>query len=152
MLTISHGCQTTRYCTPIDACRSIASVPGRISQSAVCIVSLDVLSMQLMRKSTAVLIFPALYITAARLVWGFAFSNPPDPAVNASTGAEVLSLPVPLMVPDASMETGYTSGFNCLPRPFSCVVVPRCQGVREVCLREEEEAREGLRVFEDYYD
>ncbi|KAF8522524.1 cytochrome P450 [Gautieria morchelliformis] len=82
----------------------------------------------------------SLYITAARLIWGFMFL----PATDASTGMD--------LKPDASMETGYTSGFNCRPHPFPCNIVPRSHRVREVCVGEEKEALEVLRMYEDNYD
>ncbi|KAF8578766.1 cytochrome P450 [Ramaria rubella] len=82
----------------------------------------------------------SLYITAARLLWGFTFNK----TINPSTGEE--------LQPDASMETGYTSGFNCRPHPFSCMITPRSVAVKEIMDREAREAAEDLRMFENYYD
>ena len=82
----------------------------------------------------------AIYMTAARLIWGFKFSPTTDP----STGR--------VLMPDASMETGYTSGFNCRPHPFPCTIVPRYQSVKEVVENEERDALESLQQFEDNYD
>ena len=81
--------------------------------------------------------FTALYMTAARLIWAFTFHPSTDP----STGS---SCP-----PDASIETGYTSGFNIRPHPFECRIVPRSESVKHVCERENMEALESLRLFEE---
>ena len=116
-----------------------ASVPGHISQSVVCVFSLLLPNHLCIIKIDTSLV-TALYITAARLIWGFAFM----PVIDASTLAE--------LHPDASMEGGYTGGFISRPHPFSCTIVSRSQGVRELCEREEREALEALRVYEDYYD
>jgi len=78
----------------------------------------------------------AIYITAARLVWSFIFSPTIDPKTK---------LPI---WPDASIETGYTSGFNVRPVPFRCEIMVRDEKIGEVLEREGVEAREELRVFE----
>ncbi|KDQ58235.1 hypothetical protein JAAARDRAFT_129298 [Jaapia argillacea MUCL 33604] len=82
----------------------------------------------------------SLFITASRLMWGFKFGKATDPR----TGSVVEV--------DASMETGYTSGFNCRPKPFICAIVPRSEEIRETVEREARAAVEDLRVFENFYD
>ncbi|EJD39082.1 cytochrome P450 [Auricularia subglabra TFB-10046 SS5] len=70
----------------------------------------------------------SLYLTSARLLWGFKF-----------IATELI---------DTSMETGYTDGFNCRPRPFRCRIEPRNDEVRQTILREGAEAAEYLAPFE----
>jgi len=84
--------------------------------------------------------FIALYITAARLVWGFKFS----PTIDPTTGMPI--------IPDHSIETGYTSGFNVRPHPFPCDIRPRSQRVKEIMVMEKMEALEELKRFENYSD
>jgi hypothetical protein len=50
------------------------------------------------------------------------------------------------------METGYTSGFNVRPVPFPCTIEVRSPAVEEIIWKEEKEALEGLREFENYDD
>jgi len=82
----------------------------------------------------------SIYITTARLLWAFKFEK----ALDRSTGK--------VITPDASMETGYTSGFNIRPHPFPCKIIPRSQAVRDKLLREEKEALDELKIFENYSD
>jgi len=73
----------------------------------------------------------ALFSTCARLIWGFKFA-PTDPD----------------SLPDASLETGYTAGFNIRPYPFSCSILPRSSEIKETMLKEKDGVVEGLRKFE----
>lgn len=81
----------------------------------------------------------ALFITMARLAWGFTFGMKLD------ENGKVIR-------PDATMETGYTSGFNCRPYPFSCRITPRSPTIKSVMEKEFEEALDSLRVYENYND
>lgn len=78
---------------------------------------------------------PALYLTIAHLLWGFDFKPSPSG-----------------LTPDATLETGYTGGFNMRPHPFECKIEVRSEKHRETILREAGEAKEGLREFEEFDD
>ncbi|KZT20490.1 cytochrome P450 [Neolentinus lepideus HHB14362 ss-1] len=82
----------------------------------------------------------SLYLTATRLLWAFNFSK----AVHPITGNEI--------TPDASMETGYTSGFNTRPHPFPCKIEVRNNEIRETIEREAKDAWQDLKIFENFYD
>ncbi|KZT43047.1 cytochrome P450 [Sistotremastrum suecicum HHB10207 ss-3] len=82
----------------------------------------------------------SLFLTASRLLWGFRFSNSTDP----KTGD--------IIRPDASMETGYTSGFNCRPHPFQCDIMVRNEDIRRTIEKEAKDAAEGLKQFEVHFD
>ena len=77
----------------------------------------------------------ALYLTIAHLAWGFQFAP-----LNADE------------LPDASIETGYTGGFNIRPHPFACSISPRSETIKEAILREGSDALEWLKVYEVHYD
>ncbi|GJJ11254.1 hypothetical protein Clacol_005486 [Clathrus columnatus] len=78
----------------------------------------------------------SLYITTARLAWGFKFEMMKD-----QSGKDIR--------PDATMETGYTSGFNCRPLPFPCKISPRSGVIKSVIEKELEEALDFLRFYEE---
>lgn len=75
----------------------------------------------------------------ARLAWGFKFEMK-----RGESGKTVK--------PDASMETGYTSGFNSRPHPFPCTITPRSGTIESVIRREFDEALNFLHVYENYND
>ncbi|KIJ26330.1 hypothetical protein M422DRAFT_38284, partial [Sphaerobolus stellatus SS14] len=48
-------------------------------------------------------------------------------------------------LPDASIETGYSSGFNIRPLPFQCDIKVRNSKIKDVIEREGREAEEAFK-------